>query len=116
MINAARGLGEAIVEWAVILIVLWLTGQAGHYLSSRSVKEADEQRSPEGTREEPVPVDKCTSEVLTAVKAAQLVRIGVRIEELDGQPINIEWTLHHNRSSSCRPAKLLHCPKLLDRT
>src|SRR5438045_5557698 len=62
-----------------------------------SVKEVMTVRTPEGTSEEPVPVGKRTSVVLTAVQAAQLARIGVRIEELYGQPMDIEWTLHHNR-------------------
>src|SRR2546430_10237615 len=53
--------------------------------------------SPEGTSEEPVPVGKRTSVVLTAVQAAQLARIGVRIEELYGQPMDIEWARHHNQ-------------------
>src|SRR5437588_5003219 len=50
-------------------------------------------RTPEGTDEEPVPVDKRTAAVLTAEQAAELARLGTRIEQLYGQPMDIEWAM-----------------------
>ena len=98
MINAAWGLGEAIVSGQVTPDIVVVDRASGTISAQQiSEKEVMTVRSPEGTSEEPVPVDKRTSAVLTAVQAAQLARIGVRIEELYGQPMDIEWTLHHNR-------------------
>ena len=98
MINATWGLGEAIVSGQVTPDIVVVDRASGTIIAQQiSEKEVMTVRSPEGTSEEPVPVDKRTSAVLTAVQAAQLARIGVRIEELYGQPMDIEWTLHHNR-------------------
>ena len=98
MINAAWGLGEAIVSGQVTPDSVVVDRASGTIIAQQiSEKEVMTVRSLEGTSEEPVPVDKRTSAVLTAVQAAQLARIGVRIEELYGQPMDIEWTLHHNR-------------------
>jgi len=98
MINATWGLGEAIVSGQVTPDTVVVDRASGTIIAQQiSEKEVMTVRSPEGTSEEPVPVDKRTSAVLTAVQAAQLARIGVRIEELYGQPMDIEWALHHNR-------------------
>jgi len=98
MINAAWGLGEAIVSGQVTPDTVVVDRASGTIIAQQiSEKEVMTVCSPEGTSEEPVPVGKRTSVVLTAVQAAQLARIGVRIEELYGQPMDIEWALHHNR-------------------
>src|SRR5579863_77381 len=98
MINAAWGLGEAIVSGLVTPDTVVVDRTSGTITTQQiSEKEVMTVCSPEGTREEPVPVGKRTSAVLTAVQAAQLARIGVRIEERYGRPMDVEWTLHHNR-------------------
>lgn len=98
MINAAWGLGEAIVGGQVTPDTVMVDKASGTIIAQQiSEKEVMTVCSPEGTSEEPVPVDKRTIPVLTAVQAAQLARIGVRIEELYGQPMDIEWTLSHHR-------------------
>src|SRR2546423_10424953 len=98
MINAAWGLGEAIVSGQVTPDTVVVDRASGTIIAQQiREKEVMTVRSPEGTSEEPVPVGKHTSVVLTAVQAAQLARIGVRIEELYGQPLDIEWAPHHNQ-------------------
>jgi len=98
MINAAWGLGEAVVSGQVTPDTVVVDKASGTITAQQiSVKEVMTVRSPEGTSEEPVPVGKRASAVLTAVQAAQLARIGVRIEELYGQPMDIEWALSHHR-------------------
>src|SRR5947209_14749469 len=98
MINATWGLGEAIVSGQVTPDTVVVDRASGTITAQQiSAKEVMTVPSPEGTSEEPVPVGKRTSAVLTAVQAAQLARIGVRIEELYGQPMDIEWTLRNNR-------------------
>src|SRR5213082_3228723 len=98
MINAAWGLGEAIVSGQVTPDTVVVDRASGTIIAQQiSEKEVMTVCSPKGTSEEPVPVGKRTSAVLTAVQAAQLARIGVRIEELYGQPMDIEWALRNNR-------------------
>ena len=69
-------------------------------------------RTPEGTREEPVPPDRRTQAVLNAAQAAELVRLGVKIEELYGRPMDIEWALHDGSFSilQARPITALPQP------
>jgi rifampicin phosphotransferase len=98
LINAAWGLGEAVVSGQVTPDTVVVDRTNGTITTQQiSEKEVMTVCSPEGTREEPVPAGKRTSAVLTAVQAAQLARIGVRIEELYGQPMDIEWALSHHR-------------------
>jgi pyruvate,water dikinase len=54
-------------------------------------------RTAEGTREQPVPAELRDRAVLGMAQAAELAKIGVRIEQLDGQPMDIEWALHDGR-------------------
>lgn len=98
MINAAWGLGEAIVSGQVTPDTV-VVDRASWTITAQQISEKEVMTvcSPEGTSEELVPVGKRMSAVLTGVQAAQLARIGVRIEELYGQPMDIEWTLSHNR-------------------
>src|SRR5436305_8032188 len=98
MINDAWGLGEAIVSGQVTHDAV-VVDRASGTITAQPVSEKEVMTvcSPEGTSEEPVPVGKRTSAVLTAVQAAQVARIGVRIEELYGQPMDIEWALRNNR-------------------
>jgi phosphohistidine swiveling domain-containing protein len=98
LINAAWGPGEAVVSGRVTPDTVMVDRASGTITTQRiSVQEVMTVCSPEGTREELVPAGKRASAVLTAVQAAQLVRIGVRIEELYGQPMDIEWVLSHDR-------------------
>jgi hypothetical protein len=48
-------------------------------------------RLPEGTREEPLPAELRSRAVLDAAQATELARLGVDIEALYGQPMDIEW-------------------------
>ena len=98
MINAAWGLGEAIVSGKVTPDTI-VVDRASGTIIAQQIGEKDVMTvcRPEGTSEEPVPVGKYTSAVLTSVQVTQLARIGVRIEELYGRPMDIEWTLYQNR-------------------
>ncbi len=98
MINAAWGLGEAIVGGQVTPDTV-VVDRASRAVMEQQISEKDVMtvRTHEGTLEEPVPADKRTTAVLAAEQAAELARIGVRIEELYGQPMDIEWVLHAGR-------------------
>ena len=98
MINAAWGLGEAIVGGLVTPDTIVVEKASGAIIQ-QDITEKDVMtvRIAEGTREEPVPADKRKAAVLAAAQAAELVRIGVRIEELYGQPMDIEWAMEDGR-------------------
>ena len=98
VINAAWGLGEAIVSGRVTpdtIIFKKLTATiASQEISSKEVMTV---RSPEGTLEEPVPAEKRNRAALEPAQSAELARLGVKIEQLYGQPMDIEWAMCDGR-------------------
>jgi len=94
MINAAWGLGEAIVGGQVTPDTI-VVDKASGAITQQEISEKDVMtvRTPDGTHEEAVPVEKRKLPVLSAEQAPELARIGVHIEELYGQPMDIEWAL-----------------------
>ncbi len=94
LINAAWGLGEAIVGGHVTPDTFILNKQTGA-LESQEIadKEMMTVRSPEGTREELVPSDKRKQAALTESQATELTRLGMQIEQLYERPMDIEWAL-----------------------
>jgi pyruvate,water dikinase len=115
MINAAWGLGEAIVGGHVTPDMLIVDKQTGA-LESQEVanKEMMTVRSPEGTRAEPVPADKRKQIALTAPQAAELARLGMQIEQLYDQPMDIEWAIQdgHFFILQARPITALPEPRV----
>ncbi len=98
MISAAWGLGEAIVGGHVTpdrFIVDKNTGAIrSQDIAQKSVMTV---RLTQGTRDEPVPADKRSEAALLPAQAAELARIGTRIEQLYGLPMDIEWALQDGR-------------------
>ncbi len=98
MINAAWGLGEAIVGGQVTPDMVVVDRASGAIIEQQiSEKDMMTVRTLEGTHEEPVPADRRTQAVLSPAQAADLARISVQIEDLYGQPMDIEWALHNDR-------------------
>jgi phosphohistidine swiveling domain-containing protein len=98
MINAAWGLGEAIVGGQVTPDTVVVDKASGTILAQRiSAKDVMTVRTPDGTREEPVPADRRAHAALSPEQAAELARLGARIEALYGQPMDIEWALAGER-------------------
>ena len=98
MINAAWGLGEAIVGGQVTPDTVVVDKASGAIIDQQiNDKEVMTVRTPDGTHEEPVPADRRKQPVLSPALAAELARIGVQIEALYGQPMDIEWALHGSR-------------------
>jgi len=92
VINAAWGLGEAIVSGQVTPDAITINKQTGAITSQQiAAKEAMTVRTAEGTREEAVPDDKRTRAALEPSQAAELARLCARIEVLYGQAMDIEW-------------------------
>ena len=94
MINATWGLGEAIVSGAVTPDTILVKKESGVIIDQVITEKAMMTvRIPEGTREEAVPEDKRMLAVLTTEQIGALTRLGLRIERLYDQPMDIEWAL-----------------------
>jgi len=94
VINAALGLGEAIVGGHVTPDTFIVNKQTGA-LDSQEIadKEVMTVRLPEGTREESMPSEKRRQSTLNPNQAIELSQLGMRIEQLYGQPMDIEWAM-----------------------
>lgn len=92
MINAAWGLGEAVVGGLVTPDTIVLDKQSGATLSYQvAAKDVMTVGQAGGTAEAPVPPAQRDAPVLEAPAIAELARLGVAIEQLYGQPMDIEW-------------------------
>ncbi len=113
MINAAWGLGEAIVSGQVTPDS-FVVGKASGKIIEQEITEKDVMtvRTLEGTREEAVPADRRARAVLSPAQAAELARIGMQIEDLYGQPMDIEWALHADRIFIVQARPITALPEL----
>ncbi|MGB8643634.1 MAG: PEP/pyruvate-binding domain-containing protein [Anaerolineae bacterium] len=94
LINAAWGLGEAIVGGQVTPDTLVVDKASGAIVEQEvGIKDVMTVRTPDGTREEPTPPDRRTRAVLDPAQVTALVRLGLQIETLYACPMDIEWAL-----------------------
>jgi pyruvate,water dikinase len=114
MINAAWGLGEALVSGRVTPDTIVINKKTGS-IASQDVadKEVMTVRSHAGTREEFVPAGKRKRAALTKAQVAKLTELGVTIELLYGQPMDIEWAIGGGRVYivQARPVTALPTPR-----
>ncbi|MGC9347750.1 MAG: PEP/pyruvate-binding domain-containing protein [Anaerolineae bacterium] len=94
VINAAWGLGEAVVGGEVTPDTYVVDKETSQVLE-REVAEKSVMtvRVNGGTETRPVPEELREAPVLDDAQAAELARLSVRIEELYGDPRDIEWVL-----------------------
>ncbi len=113
MINAAWGLGEALVGGQVTPDTIVVDKTSGA-ITTQEITDKDVMtvRTPEGTREEEVPPERRVQAVLNPVQAAELARIGVQIEELYGRPMDIEWALQDGHFSVVQARPITALPDL----
>ncbi|GAA3827285.1 hypothetical protein GCM10022226_55260 [Sphaerisporangium flaviroseum] len=94
IVNAAWGLGESVVGGQVTADTVVASRPDGAILEQRiSDKAVMTVRTEGGTAEVPVPASRRARPVLDAAQVAGLVRLGTRIEELYGRPMDVEWAL-----------------------
>ncbi len=92
LISASWGLGEAVVGGLVTPDSLTVEKISGRVLNRQTAdKQVMTVRTIDGTEEQPVPVHLRLAQVLDDAAAAQLTALGVQIEQLYGQPMDIEW-------------------------
>jgi len=97
-INAAWGLGEAIVGGLVTPDTITLDRTDHTIVEERvATKSVMTVRVPEGTREVPVPQDERDLPVLSREQAVRLAELGMTIEELYGHAMDVEWAIHDGR-------------------
>lgn len=95
MINAAWGLGEAIVGGQVTPDTIVVDKATDKLITQEiSTKDVMTARTATGTQEVPVPAELRSKAVLTRAQATELTHIATPIEELYGQPMDIEWVLY----------------------
>jgi pyruvate,water dikinase len=110
VINAAWGLGEAVVGGLVTPDTYTVNRKTNALVSQDiAVKETMTVRLASGTREEPVAPEKRNAATLTADQALDLAKTGETIERLYGMPMDIEWALCAGCSSSCRHVRSRLC-------
>src|SRR5579859_3949204 len=116
MINAAWGLGEAIVGGQVTPDTIVVKKQDGAIVQQEiSEKDVMTVRTANGTHEDAVPVEQRKQAVLSAEQAAELARIGVRIEQFYGQPMDIEWVLQHGEVFVVQARPITALPELAEK-
>src|SRR6266487_2590203 len=98
MINAAWGLGEAIVGGQVTPDTV-VVDKVNGAITKQEITEKDVMTvcTTEGTREEPVPAEQRKQAVLSPAQITELAHIGARIETLYGRPMDIEWAIAASR-------------------
>lgn len=98
VINAAWGLGEAIVGGHVTPDVFIVDKDSGEVESQTIAdKEVMTLRLPTGTGQGPVPAGQRRRATLRSRDAASLARLGAQIEQLYGQPMDVEWAMAGKR-------------------
>ncbi len=92
MLTAAWGLGEAIVSGKVTPDTFIVSKQTGRVLT-REVADKTVMTVPldHGTADQPVPQEKRRAPVLSECQVAELVRLGVKVEQEYQLPVDIEW-------------------------
>lgn len=110
VINAAWGLGEAIVGGHVTPDTLVVDRSSGKIVSRETPEKAVMTvQTATGTEEQPVPADRRRAAVLDDASALELVRLSERIERLYGVPMDIEWARADGRFTilQARPITVL---------
>jgi phosphohistidine swiveling domain-containing protein len=94
LINAAWGLGEAVVSGAVTPDTLTVHKASGRVLRRETAEKVlMTVRTAQGTSDVPVPELKRSREVLTRAQVRALARLGAQIERSYGMPMDVEWAL-----------------------
>jgi pyruvate,water dikinase len=94
VINAAWGLGEAVVSGAVTPDTITVAKATARVLRREIAEKALMTiRIAQGTSDVPVPASQKKKAVLTDAQAAELARLGARIEQFYQLPMDVEWTL-----------------------
>ena len=91
-INAAWGLGEAVVSGLVTADRFTVDRNSGRLLRSEiKPKTTMTVSTAGGATEQPVPMRRQTEPSLTQAQASELAAVGTKITDLYGRPMDVEW-------------------------
>ncbi|HEY2570202.1 MAG TPA: PEP/pyruvate-binding domain-containing protein, partial [Solirubrobacteraceae bacterium] len=97
-INATWGLGESLVGGQVTPDTLVVDSRSGAIVRQTvGDKSVMTVAGESGTRDESVPPERRRQPVLSSNSARQLTELGRRIEDLHGQPMDVEWALQRGK-------------------
>ena len=117
MITATWGLGEAIVSGVVTPDTLTVSKPTGRMIRRDiAEKQVMTVRTESGTDEVPVPESKKKKAVLTDAQAAELAKLGIKIEKLYEMPMDIEWTLVAGKFAIVQARPITALPEVLEWT
>jgi pyruvate,water dikinase len=112
VINAAWGLGEAVVSGTVTPDTLTLDKRTGALVQCQvAQKRIMTVRTEAGTGEQPVPGALQKKPALSAEQAGTLARLGAQVEELYGRPMDIEWVLSGERFALVQARPITSLPE-----
>jgi phosphoenolpyruvate synthase/pyruvate phosphate dikinase len=115
LINAAWGLGEAVVAGTVTPDTIAVDKKKGKVIRRETVeKSVMTVRTDLGTQEVPVPDSKKKKAVLSNGQAKTLARYGAQIESLYGVPMDIEWALAHGEFAIVQARPITSLPEALE--
>ena len=115
VINAAWGLGEAIVSGMVTPDTITIDKGTEHIVQQQiAEKMVMTVRTPDGTQERPVPGGLKNKPALSQAQAAELAKLGTQVEGLYDRPMDIEWALSDGKFAlvQARPITSLPEPPL----
>ncbi len=94
MIDAAWGLGEAIVG-GLVTPDQWVINKVNSQVISSTIadKATMTVRTPAGVAQQPVPAAQRSTPAISQAMALRLVQMGVQIEDHYGMPMDIEWAV-----------------------
>ncbi|MEU8527401.1 PEP/pyruvate-binding domain-containing protein [Streptomyces sp. NPDC048629] len=113
VVNAAWGLGEAVVSGLVTPDTVYVDRTELTVVERiTAAKEVMTVPTAEGTREAPVPADRREAPVLDDAEAVELARLGLHIEKLYGDARDVEWALEKGelRILQARPITTVAAP------
>lgn len=98
VINAAWGLGEAVVG-GIVTPDQWVVDKGSGQVLSQQIAEKNVMTvyGPQGTTDQPVPEQKRRQSAISNEVVDQLVRHAVQIEEHYQTPMDIEWAVAHGK-------------------
>jgi rifampicin phosphotransferase len=115
LINAAWGLGEAVVAGAVTPDTITVDKKKGKVIRRETAEKSVMTIWTDlGTQNIPVLSSKSNKEVLSNAQAKELAQYGVQIETLYGMPMDIEWTLAREGFAMVQARPITSLPEVLE--
>lgn len=113
VINAAWGLGEAIVGGVVDPDTLVLDKESCKLIEQKTARKLVQTvLTKTGTEEQPVPIDLQNIPALNVDFMAELAGLGKKIEDLYGVPMDIEWVLLNGSFSIVQARPITALPEI----